>query len=268
MSLDFDYHPHQGKVEHSDSYLTLAPAGALRHWVHSFWQLAVPEGKYNYRSIPDNCVDLIFDLTASEEPFIVTPFTRAKVFEIIGPVSFFGIRFNILGQHGLFSFPMGEWKTPENVTSSEGLIPREFLLVATDLVSKNLDFRSCCRFFSKRLLEHLEYVKIDNRLIKFIRYSHANADSSADFSDKQCSGFGVSARQLRRLTHLYLGLSPQSFYKVFRFQVSLSAMRDKNSPSVWGVSYYDQSHFIRNFKSMAGVTPTEFMDLSVLYNKA
>lgn len=266
MSIDIDYYPCQGRVENTSTYLTFRPLPPLSHWVQVFWQLNVPDGEYCYRSVPDNCVDLIINLTFPEEIFIVSPFTSSIVFEMTGPVSYFGIRFRILGHQGIISTPLGAWNKSDNFIATSEILPEHMLNASYDHVCKQSQFDNRCKHFSKILLGSLQHSKIDSRLARYVRYCHKNISSSINLSDKQCSEFGLSARQIRRLTHLYLGLSPRDFAKVLRFQQTLRLMNAENCSSTWARYYYDQPHFIRDFKSMSGITPNEFRNSSVLYN--
>jgi AraC-like DNA-binding protein len=234
--------------------------------VQEFWQLNVPEGRYDYRSVPDNCVDLIINITFPEEPTIVTPFTSSIVFEMKGPVSYFGIRFRILGHQGLISTPLGEWVDSEGIINASDFLSGHLLEAAQAGVGQSQGFHDRCDYYSRLLLNVVQCRKIDHRLERFVRYCHQNMTSNISFSDKQCSEFGISARQLRRLTQLYLGLSPREFAKVLRFQKTLQIMYADNTAVGWASHFYDQPHFIRNFKSMTGITPREFHRSSVLYN--
>jgi len=267
MQININDYSFQGKVDNAKSYLTFKPVSPLSNWVQEFWQLNVPEGKYFYRSVPDNCVDIIINLTFSEEPFIVTPFSSAKVFEMTGPVSYFGIRFRILGHQAITQIPLGEWSHDGNVISISDILPKHLLSALNDGTYQVMSFQKCCEFSSKILLDNLRYCEVDRRLMRYILYCDQRITSNIDLSNKQCSEFGVSARHLRRLTSQYLGLSPKEFAKVFRFQKALLAMNTDGCPNVWADYYYDQPHFNRDFKNMSGVTPNEFRTMSVLYNK-
>ena len=266
MSIDIDYQPCQGHIEDSNTYLSFMPPPPLNDWVQVFWQLNVPQGQYFYRSLPDNCVDLIINLSLPEDTFIVTPFSSSKIFEMAGPVSYFGIRFRILGHQGIISEPLGSWNKPGNLINTNEILPKYMLNVLNDGVFKQSGFKNRCKYFSKILIDSLQNSKIDKRLVRYIHYCHHNIASSINLSDKQCSEFGVSARHLRRLTHQYLGLSPGDFAKVLRFQQTLSVINAQSCSSVWARHYYDQPHFIRDFKSMTGITPGEYQTSSVLYN--
>ena len=256
----------QGHVNKSNAYLTLKPISPLNNWVQEFWQLNVPDGRYFYRSIPDNCVDMIINLTLPEEAFFVTPFSSAKVFEMIGSVSYFGVRFRILGQQGIISTPLSEWNTIDNITNFNDILPESLLSLFRNGAYDEMSFHKRCEYFSKVLLAVLRPCEVDRRLIRYILYCHQSLASNIDLSNKQCSEFGLSARHLRRLTSQYLGLSPREFAKVFRFQKTVHAMNTEDRPSAWVDCYYDQPHFNRDFKKISGVTPNDFRSMSVLYN--
>ena len=73
---------------------------------------------------------------------------------------------------------------------------------------------------------------------------------------------GLSARRFTRLFTLEVGLTPKLYARVQRFQRVLrlhagshSARLDATSRSDCG--YFDQSHLIRDCRSMSGFTPTE-----------
>ena len=266
MSLVSENFPYQDNVKNNSIYQSLKATAPVNTCIQEFWQLNVPQGTYNYRSVPDNCVDMIINLTAPEEVFVVTPFSSVKEFEMVGPVSYFGIRFRTLAHQGLFTTPMGEWNNAANVINVDELLPEHALTVIFGGASKLMSFKSRCEFFSKALLCSPSFYQTDKRLLRFIQYCNQNISSSIVLSDAKCAKFGLSARQLRRLTSQYLGLSPIKFAKVIRFQQTLRIMRKGGSSPIWTNCYYDQSHFIREFKSMSGVTPSEFPYLSALYN--
>jgi AraC-like DNA-binding protein len=70
---------------------------------------------------------------------------------------------------------------------------------------------------------------------------------------------GISTRQLRRLFEYYIGDSAKTFSKVVRFQNILKAKPSTQSLRLnklfYDAGYFDQSHFIKEFKNFYGVTP-------------
>jgi methylphosphotriester-DNA--protein-cysteine methyltransferase len=70
---------------------------------------------------------------------------------------------------------------------------------------------------------------------------------------------GISARQLRRLFEFYIGDSAKTFSKVVRFQNILRAKPSQQSlrenKLFYDNGYFDQAHFIKDFKNFYGVTP-------------
>lgn len=74
---------------------------------------------------------------------------------------------------------------------------------------------------------------------------------------------GFSQRHLSRQFQQYVGLSPREYLKVSRFIYSLAYLKSNLSGSLTSVAYqsgyYDQAHFIRDYKQYAGFTPGEVL---------
>jgi AraC-like DNA-binding protein len=73
------------------------------------------------------------------------------------------------------------------------------------------------------------------------------------------TALGVSERQLRRLFHEIIGVSPKQFAMLTRFERALRAARarlPRNWASIAASSgYYDQAHLIAEFRRIANATP-------------
>jgi AraC-like DNA-binding protein len=72
---------------------------------------------------------------------------------------------------------------------------------------------------------------------------------------------GLSARRFTRLFTLEVGLTPKVYARVQRFQRVMERMQDPTTRS-WtelaqDCGYFDQSHLIRECRSLSGFTPTE-----------
>ena len=80
--------------------------------------------------------------------------------------------------------------------------------------------------------------------------------------------FGITTRYLHKLVYQHTGLSPKSFDKIHRFKTSLKLIGENKLPLTsiaYDAGYFDQSHFIRDFKSYTGLTPSAYLsNLSAL----
>ncbi|KZZ63393.1 hypothetical protein A3762_12415 [Oleiphilus sp. HI0125] len=260
-----DYNPTQGKVADDSAYKTQQPLPPLNRWVQSYWQLTVPNGQSQYHSVPDNCVDWIINLDCFEDNFLIPPFISSTLFDIDGPACFFAIRFRILGHKGLISMPIGEWGEAGSV-KAEHLLPRNVLYSVFEAIVNATCFGERCNSLSAVILSAITFNDVDPRLARYIRYCYENVSSNLDLSESRISEFGVSARQLRRLAKQHVGLLPKDFGKVLKFQSVLKAMNEPQYNNAYLDHYYDQPHFVREFKRLSGVTPVQFRKMSVLCN--
>ncbi len=72
---------------------------------------------------------------------------------------------------------------------------------------------------------------------------------------------GVSARQIERLSSRIYGASPKLLarkYRALQTVVRLATGEATNWAEAAGNNYYDQSHFIRDFRQFIGMTPHRF----------
>ncbi|HEY9047205.1 MAG TPA: helix-turn-helix transcriptional regulator [Ohtaekwangia sp.] len=88
-------------------------------------------------------------------------------------------------------------------------------------------------------------------------------DVSGNNIEHVASRHGITTRYLHKLIYQHTGLSPKSFDKINRFQRSLKliARNEKNLTSIaYDCGYFDQSHFIKDFKSFTSVTPSAYLE--------
>lgn len=72
---------------------------------------------------------------------------------------------------------------------------------------------------------------------------------------------GISSRHLQRLFNFYIGDTAKSFCRIVRFQnllkIDPSVKLTKSEKSYYDFGYYDQNHFIKEFKLFYGKTPSK-----------
>lgn len=77
-----------------------------------------------------------------------------------------------------------------------------------------------------------------------------------------CERNGLSTRKLERLFSKYIGVSPKRFMNIVRFEECARDIISGNESSLTDISYrngyYDQPHFVKNFKGYTGYAPRDF----------
>ena len=77
------------------------------------------------------------------------------------------------------------------------------------------------------------------------------------------NSLGLSDRTWRRHFSCEIGVTPKRYMRMLRFRRAVALKRDTPELSWTRVcleaGYYDQSHFIAEFRELAGASPSEFM---------
>jgi AraC-like DNA-binding protein len=187
---------------------------------------------------------------------------------------------------------LGHWNIPTTASVAKGnvcLITRFhpfasslfFPNPASDLTNRSIDLRDIVnnesRAFYDRVMENRsleEKIKIledfliqrmlkNNRnvsqlnlvesLCKFI-----NCEMGTFNIQKISQHFGFSERYIQKLFLSWVGITPQSFFSVQRFNKSLVLLKSSKAQSTsiaLECGYYDQAHFIKEFRGYTGLTP-------------
>jgi len=112
--------------------------------------------------------------------------------------------------------------------------------------------------FIGNLLEVSEYA-VNYQLKSVIQASRQLKNQKDLDVFKLSDNIDVSYRQLQRYFTSILGLTPKEYISILRFNKAFLQLKDNNFiDAALGAGYYDQSHMIREFKSIAGCTPTKF----------
>lgn len=116
------------------------------------------------------------------------------------------------------------------------------------------------------LLHQLTRSKQDVHMTDCLRLIHCSDNIPSVATLTGHSGF--SQRQLSRQFQQYVGLSTKEYLSVCRFIRSLDYLRNYPAVSLTEVAYesgyFDQSHFIRDYKTYAGHTPREVASLDYI----
>ncbi len=78
-----------------------------------------------------------------------------------------------------------------------------------------------------------------------------------------CEKLGKSARSIQRSFRMCVGVTPREYIRIIRFNFILQSLFEKRfngwQEVLHSFGYYDQAHFIHDFKSLTGYTPGKFV---------
>jgi AraC-like DNA-binding protein len=124
------------------------------------------------------------------------------------------------------------------------------------------------QFLLKRLVHNQKRSPQIDRVASII--TSIKKDTEENNIGTIASRHGMTTRYLHKLIYQHTGLSPKSFTKIRRFQLSLKLIAKNEQPFTsiaYDCGYFDQAHFIREFKSFTGVTPSVYLENKISVNK-
>lgn len=255
------YFPVQPDVKVTDHYLfyqEFLPDLPLQSTVYCYWQLQTQQKlaqPFTYRVVADGCIDIFFEVNHPAASFVMGFCKSFIAFELGDNFNYFGIRFLPT------KFPLLFGIDAITLTNQSVALDTVLPIIAKDIATKiraGAAAPEICQVLNDLLTPFLGHAPLDSRLAKaltIILQEKGNLQVERDLA------IGLSSRQLRRLFEYYIGTSPKAFCKVVRFQYFLGISSNLNisrNPSLFLASgYFDQAHFIKEFKKLYGLTPNQ-----------
>lgn len=90
---------------------------------------------------------------------------------------------------------------------------------------------------------------------------HSLSENLPDSTNDLYGRLGLSPRQCQRIFKKHYGLTPKTVLSIIRFQNCLKLITSEKTTDMDNFRYYDQPHFINDFKRNIGITPFELIKL-------
>jgi len=258
-------------------FRTHIPRPPLNNFVDLFWLYDgySPGPHSKERLMPDGSVELVINLKQDEAriydredlarcerlpgAILAGPHSRFFVIDTAQQDSVIGIHFKPGGAFPFFRLPADELHnlhvSLEDLWGVEARLLRERLLQAPTPEKKFQVIEDCLMAQAFKPLERHRAVGFALGLFRNIH----TAPAMADVSDQ----IGISSRRFIQLFSSEVGLTPKLFCRVRRFQQVLQ-MIHRGDDCDWayvaaGCGYFDQAHFIHDFKEFSGINPTTYL---------
>lgn len=255
------------------NYQTFEPSKELTTLIKCYWTLESPKEETPEKQtiVPDGCMEMIFhygDLyrqytengksIIQSKCFAIGQLTRPLEIEPTGKTGIFAVRFHPSGFLPFATIPIKEMEN--TAVSLEKLFGNDGQEIEQNILTASSTFERI-KLIETFLLNRLADTKTIDRIVKSIVETilTANGQLSVDELSKQTN---IHRRQLERKFSSAIGLSPKQLLKTIRLQATLKMLLAKKFTSLTALAYenefYDQAHFIKNFKDLTGFTPKEF----------
>lgn len=252
--------PSVGRTKQQVRYTEYLPHPELQAFIYCYWELktlTVLDQPFSYRVVTDGCIDVFFELKKPDENFVMGFCKKYTEFPLDSSFHYVGVRF-------LPTMFTQVFKIDASILSNKfqqlsNILPEASIMIK-DQFGAEIPSGKLAAQFDQVLFELVDEKQFDHdhRLYDAIDIILRNFGVVILETDINT---GVSQRQLRRLFKFYIGDTPKSFSKVVRFQNILKAKPStqslKQNKLFYDLGYYDQAHFIKDFKNFYGVTPAK-----------
>jgi hypothetical protein len=267
--------PHADIFSQPMNYQTFQPHPDLDALIKCHWTLEVPaEAKpTKQRIVPDGCIEMIFILGkdvkryTSEDEFIIQPramvlgqITKSFFIQPTGYVNTFAVRFY---PYGFATFAatsiknLANKETPINLLFGDGPASQlEHKIISAANTKQRIEI------VEKFFLDKLKDTTTIDGIVKATVDSIIQTEGSESINSILKNDLS-KRRQLERKFFNQVGLSPKQLGKVIRLQTALKMLLHQEYESLTKIAYdskyYDQAHFIKDFKEFTGANPKDFL---------
>ncbi|SKC66099.1 AraC family transcriptional regulator [Maledivibacter halophilus] len=242
-------------------YKEYLPCKELQSHIACYWTSKtnnISNKPISSRIIPDGCMDIVFNIEEINKGkcgLVSGLMTMPEEQKVKGISEFIGVRF---WPGEIIPF----LKNSANDFTNQ-LIPLDSILgkVAFDISEKlyfEVTLSERLMIIEEELVKLLLKASVSNKLIKSALctiYQHKGIISIRSLSKEM----NISQRQLSRKFKTWIGTNPKTFINIIRFQYIIKQLNERTNINFQDLAlengYYDQAHFIKEFKALYGKTP-------------
>ncbi len=254
-------------------YNTYAPGETMQNFLKCFWTLDSPATTpaEKQRIVPDGCMEMIFhygdlykqfaaDGTEIIQPrcFIFGQVTIPLEIEPTGSTGIFAARFH---PDGFTPFSTISPREMENKAIALSLLFGDKGLLLEKAVLNAVTTEERIQLIERFLIDRLHLPETIDRITQssVALMMRLNGQLSVEELSEKLQ---INRRQLERRFSSAIGLSPKQLAKIIRLQATLKMLEKKQFTSLTSLAYengyFDQTHFIKDFKEFTGMSPKQF----------
>lgn len=241
----------------------LPSSGPLRFFVEHYWSIrwSVPE-PLRRENLPHPSVHVVVERNRSGI-FGVTSGKFVRVLEGTGSV--FGIKFRPGAFHPLLRSSVSQITDTimplHDLFGADGIAYEEEMLSLTN----DPDKIECAeRFLTAHIPDHKEG-NIESDTIELINTIIDRVIRQKDILRVEdiSAQFSIGVRSLQRMFEMFVGVPPKWIIRRYRLFEAVDAMNSGAEADLAQLAlqlgYFDQAHFINDFKAMVGVSPGDYL---------
>jgi AraC-like DNA-binding protein len=245
----------------------------LKKYIRFFWEIRIEHMQLNHKLIPQRNINLRFNL--SETPQYVHMNGTDHLLEDVyflglqdsyrdaylkteGKIDMIGVCFYPESFYPFSQIPLSEFKNQVLGAHDIGLKTSNCI---TEQLKETPDIFARLTILENKLASLL----IQNGQLPedFRRIFNVLKQSDTHQIHEFCIQNNIGARRLERMYNKYVGISANTYGTLNRFHSSLNQLiynkYEKLSDLAYDNGYFDQTHFIKEFKRFAGNTPKNFV---------
>jgi len=253
-------------------YYTIDPPPELARYVRSFWVFegsGYDQNPYVYRSMADACAEMVFHYKGVFHEISGNSKQHKNIGGLAmlqGPTRQYS-RYVVNEDFGIFGAYLFPFAVPdifrlssleiqhEMPSIADSFGPEGRILTEKILTARNNNER--VSILSDYLLKKLrQFNNPDSTLHECIK--HFIFSRNPVCIEETTRQFNISERQLERKFKTITGLTPKTYSRISRFQQAMKnyGRKFKNLTDIaYECGYYDQSHFIHDFREFSGYEP-------------
>lgn len=245
----------------------------LRKNIRFFWELRADHMELNHKMIPQRNINMRFNLSETRQILnlngcsctledvhfsgLQDHFLNAHLI-LSGKVHVFGICFYPEGFYPFLKIPVSEFR---NLVPGMDEVGFSLAKSICGRLKEAQDTAERLNILEKEFLMLLVNGKEESDKISLIFNALRNKDTSSQIAEF-CKNNNLNIRKLERMYNKYIGVPASTYVTLNRFHKSLNLLLKKDytrfSDLAYDNGYFDQMHFIRDFKRFTGETPKSF----------